>query len=422
MQKSKHTLITKPEIIDHFEHRLGRLIPLHPNFITLVKLFIVLPLLYLSLKQPGILYQGRALTLGIFVLFCLLDYLDGLVARAKELETRFGRVFDRISDLPLLIVLTLLCLEIVPKPLLFVKIGLDFLLLLQFYLNKGTQKNRIRTSINYALLAALLFLSQGWAKNFINLDFVNGLLFMSILFSAIFAIRNFNIIHRYYIADMLSFSNMACGGFSMYFAYLGRFDVSVLFLMLGAAFDGFDGAAARKWGGTRWGVYSDDVADGVNYGIAPGVALWLSQGTWEGAVLGFLFSFFTISRLVFFTLNKGESDPNFFQGVPSTAGGLIVLCSLVLFPDSHLLLGLFTGIACVQMVSFNTYYRHLGRAMGTRKKRYIYGVPALMILMIVGYFIWGVTVTVAILFAIVILYGFSPVFMQMKDVMKKKTP
>ncbi len=43
---------------------------------------------------------------------------------------------------------------------------------------------------------------------------------------------------------------------------------------MGCLFDGFDGAAARKWGGTRFGVYSDDIADGVNYGIAPGFALF----------------------------------------------------------------------------------------------------------------------------------------------------
>ena len=98
-------------------------------------------------------------------------------------------------------------------------------------------------------------------------------------------------------------------------------------------FDGFDGAAARKFGGTRWGVYSDDVADAVNYGIAPGVALYFVLGGIQGWVVGAFYGLFTISRLVFFTLNKKYSDPEYFSGVPSTMGALVVLCSILLFEN-----------------------------------------------------------------------------------------
>ncbi len=65
-----------------------------------------------------------------------------------------------------------------------------------------------------------------------------------------------------------------------------------------------------------------------------GVALFFIIGGWQGAVSGLLYSFFTISRLVFFTLNKAVSDPNFFCGVPSTIGGLMVLCALILFDEA----------------------------------------------------------------------------------------
>ena len=40
-----------------------------------------------------------------------------------------------------------------------------------------------------------------------------------------------------------------------------------------------------------------------------------------------------IARLVD-RLNKAEADPRFFSGVPSTVGGLVVLCALILFQSS----------------------------------------------------------------------------------------
>ena len=73
--------------------------------------------------------------------------------------------------------------------------------------------------------------------------------------------------------------NALCGVASIYFATQGRIETSLLLLLVGAAFDGLDGAAARKWGGTRFGVYSDDIADGINYAIAPGV---VDGEHWDG--------------------------------------------------------------------------------------------------------------------------------------------
>src|SRR5262245_7122958 len=116
-----------------------------------------------------------------------------------------------------------------------------------------------------------------------------------------------------FIADALSATNLACGIGSAACAIAGRFEVCLLLLIIGAICDGFDGMAARRWGGTRWGVLSDDIADGVNYGIAPGVALACAIHGPEGLLLGILFSVFTISRLVFFTLAKNVADPNFFS-------------------------------------------------------------------------------------------------------------
>ena len=63
-----------------------------------------------------------------------------------------------------------------------------------------------------------------------------------------------------------------------------------------------------------------------------------------GVVAGTLYAVFTISRLVFFTLDKDAADPNYFRGVPSTIGGVVTLCSIIVFRDSPGLLGIMVGI------------------------------------------------------------------------------
>jgi CDP-diacylglycerol--serine O-phosphatidyltransferase len=164
-----------------------------------------------------------------------------------------------------------------------------------------------------------------------------------------------------HIADLLSFANLAFGAVSIAWALRGHYLMSLLFVALGAICDGLDGAAARRWGGTRFGVLADDIADGVTYGIAPGVAIWSFFGGLEGIALGVVYALFTITRLVHFTLNKSTSDPRYFQGIPSTLGGIAVLCALVACAEHPLLAGVAVGAVCMKLVAFSTRYRHAGR-------------------------------------------------------------
>lgn len=226
-----------------------------------------------------------------------------------------------------------------------------------------------------------------------------------------------------YIADTLSAANLACGVLSMVFAAQGRFDISLFLLILGAGFDGFDGAAARRWGGTRWGVYSDDVADGVNYGLAPGVALYFALGGAVGLAIGIAYAVFTIGRLVFFTLDKDNSDPAQFAGVPSTFGGLIVLSAILLFPNEESLIGAMVGVACTLMVSFSTHYEHLGRQLGAalrERKRVLLGVPLTLAAMLSAALLWGIQVPVAALLVASVAYGFGPTAAAFVDALRRR--
>ncbi len=421
MSRSNKRMISKPAWIDRFEQKIAGKIPLHPNVLSSIKLFIITPLVLLSFKNVGIFPSSSGWLFFLVFCFFLLDYLDGIVARKLDKESTFGGIYDRITDYPLLFLISLQCLNVVPVSLIAAKLSLDSLLLVQFLMKRGGAENRIRTTISYTTLIALLFLSQGWSGRFITSEVVNALVLLNIAFNAIVGLYNARLFQLRFIADALSAVNLTCGLVSIWFAWHNALEISLLFLILGGIFDGFDGAAARKWGGTRWGVYSDDVADGVNYGIAPACAMFFTIGGWEGFVVGFLYGSFTISRLVYFTLNKQTSDANFFGGVPSPVGGLIAMCSLVLFREQPVLLGMLIGMACIQMVSFDIQYRHLVRAVATRKKRYIIGLPLYAIFLVLGAFVWGVHFSTLLLLLMGLGYGLLPSVLHLKQVLSKES-
>jgi CDP-diacylglycerol---serine O-phosphatidyltransferase len=403
-----HDDFHEPRWFAGLEARLAAKVPVPPNLLAVVKLAIVTPLLFAVLNNPEARLSGWSrLSFLLFSIFVLLDYLGGLFARRQGQDLAFGRVLDRITDYPLLFILAYFCLGILPAPLLGLKLLIDLLILALYFLGRGSAQNRLRNGVNYATLLAMLFICQGQGARVLTPEAVNFLLIANIVFNSTVALYNLNVLQKRFIGDSLSASNLLCGVFSMVFAARGKLEFSLLFLMLGAAFDGFDGAASRKFGGTRWGVYSDDVADAVNYGIAPGVALFLVLPGLQGWVLGPFYTVFTLSRLVFFTLNKSASDPNFFCGVPSTLGAIITLCSLILFPDYPALIGMMVGVACVLMVSFDTQYRHLGRALAAHRRAF-FGMPFLLIILIGGIKLFGTHPPVLLILLAALAYGFKP--------------
>ncbi len=400
-------LVTKPAFVEALEERIGRALPLHPHVLSAGKLLLVTPvLLYvLATAPPGPLKP--ALLVGLFMVFGLFDYLDGVVARAQDKESWFGRFWDRACDYPLLLGVSYFSADVIPTGLLLAKLALDGILLVLFLMDKGSTENRIRTTISVTTLFVLMLVSEDLGGRLITPRLVTQLLVVNILFNATVALYHLKVLQKRFIADALSFGNLVCGGFSMLAAARGRPDLSLLFLLVGGALDGVDGAAARRWGGTRFGVYSDDIADGVNYGIAPGVALYFGLEGATGAILGIFYAVFTISRLVFFTLHKEGADPNYFAGVPSTIGGIITLCALIAFPTEEAFVGFAVGLACLHMVSFETQHRHLGRALFEKPMRAAFALP-FVLLFLVGYRFWGPAPAALALLSVCLLYAFLP--------------
>jgi phosphatidylserine synthase len=355
-------IVPKPRWLGRVEALIGRAIPLHPNLVSALKLIVVLPLL-LGLRQVGVLPNLPTVVLPLFALFLMMDYLDGVVARQQRKATAFGRVFDRLTDLPLLVPVALFACDALPCLPVALKLGLDLALLVLFCLGRGPVENRVRTTFSYTTLLILLLVSQGWPPfgHAASTRLAVTVLWLNVAFSLFVVVTRLNLLRPRYLADALSALNLLSGVASIAAALRMRFDLSLLFLLVGVVCDGLDGAAARRWGGSRFGVYSDDIADGVSYGLAPGAALVCGVPGVAGWALGVTYALLTISRLVYFTLRKGADDPDCFSGMPSPAGAVIALCALILFIGAPALVGLLVGSACVLMVAFDLRFRHPGR-------------------------------------------------------------
>ena len=393
MNAAEHRLLFRVERLDRFEARLASLVPVHANVLSGFKLATTLALAFA-------LHHGAAVaSIAWFLLFSVLDYLDGVVARGRGQASAFGRVWDRITDAPMLLMLGAFCVDLVPLWLVIAKLGVDVLLLVLYVRGHGSTENRVRTIFSYSMLLSLLALSLGWP---VPVQLVYGLFALGITFSVLVAAYNTR-----RIADLLSFANLLCGLAIMAFAAMGQLHLSIACLLGSVIFDGLDGAAARRWGGSRFGVLADDIADGLSYGIAPGYAIAVSLPGVSGTIVGIGYALFVFSRLVFFTLNKAEDDPEHFRGAPSTLGAAITLCALQLFGGDPLTVGIFVGAAIVAMVSFDVRYRHLGRVLAAERWRLWLGLPIAGAFAF-GAWLAGINGAVIVLLVLTVGYGARP--------------
>ncbi len=138
---------------------------------------------------------------------------------------------------------------------------------------------------------------------------------------------------RYILPSVLTLIGVCLGISSIKFAMDGNFSLAVLFIVIAAILDGLDGRVARMIKGTsEFGKELDSLTDFVSFGIAPVfiVYFWeLNQFGRIGWLLVLLFSVCCVLRLARFNLTKFQENDewkmNFFQGIPSPAGGCLIL-------------------------------------------------------------------------------------------------
>jgi CDP-diacylglycerol--glycerol-3-phosphate 3-phosphatidyltransferase len=73
-----------------------------PNRISLLRLLLVAPFVFLLMKQQH-WPQARYAALGVFAVMAISDFLDGVLARALNARTRLGAILDPLADKVLII-------------------------------------------------------------------------------------------------------------------------------------------------------------------------------------------------------------------------------------------------------------------------------------------------------------------------------
>tara|TARA_B100000674_G_scaffold229334_1_gene188561 strand:+ start:122 stop:913 length:792 start_codon:yes stop_codon:yes gene_type:complete len=142
---------------------------------------------------------------------------------------------------------------------------------------------------------------------------------------------------RYLLPNIITLGGVCLGISSIKFSIDGNFSLAVTLILLAAILDALDGRIARLIKGTsEFGKELDSLTDFVSFGIAPVLILYF----WElntygklGWAIALIYSVCCVLRLARFNLTKIDNEQewknNFFEGVPSPAGGLLILMPLI---------------------------------------------------------------------------------------------
>jgi len=142
---------------------------------------------------------------------------------------------------------------------------------------------------------------------------------------------------RVILPNMLTLIGVCIGLTSIRFALSGEFHLAIIAIIFAALFDGLDGRIARLIKGTsKVGKELDSLTDMISFGVAPAFIMYF----WKlntlgrfGWLLCLVYVICVALRLARFNVNSSQEPSwkdNFFEGVPSPAGGILVLTPLIL--------------------------------------------------------------------------------------------
>ena len=142
---------------------------------------------------------------------------------------------------------------------------------------------------------------------------------------------------RIILPNMLTLIGVCIGLTSIRFALDGRFEFAIIAIIFAALIDGLDGRIARLIKGTsKVGKELDSLTDMISFGVAPAFIMYFWKlNTLErfGWLLCLIYVICVALRLARFNINSNQEaswQDNFFEGVPSPAGGILVLTPLII--------------------------------------------------------------------------------------------
>ena len=210
-----------------------------------------------------------------------------------------------------------------------------------------------------------------------------------------------------HIPNTLTCLNLISGCIATYWAFQGRFGLALLFIVIGAVFDFFDGMVARLLHvSSPIGKELDSLADDITFGFAPSAIVfsYLQPETELLPFLVFIMAAFSALRLAKFNLDERQTLG--FIGLPTPAnalfwGALIVgagdWMKTAPFIGAHLSLLIFAGVfvSCWLLIAEIPMFALKFKTWGWKgnEVKYVFLITCIPLLILLG--ISGLAVIIA---------------------------
>ena len=141
---------------------------------------------------------------------------------------------------------------------------------------------------------------------------------------------------RVILPNILTLVGVCIGLTSIKFAFDGKYELSVIAVIVAGVIDGLDGRIARLIKATsKVGKELDSLTDVISFGVAPAFIMYfwaLSEIGRLGWLISLIYVICVALRLARFNVSSGGEPSwkdNFSEGIPSPAGGILVLMPLI---------------------------------------------------------------------------------------------
>ncbi len=138
-----------------------------------------------------------------------------------------------------------------------------------------------------------------------------------------------------FIPNILTLTALCAGLSSVHFALKGKWETSVVLIFIAMVLDGMDGRIARLLNSTsKFGAELDSLADFCNFGIVPGLVIYIHSLQYLGRLgwpIVLMYSICMVLRLARFNTFLDQSpSTKYFVGVPAPFGALLALWPIIL--------------------------------------------------------------------------------------------
>ena len=416
---SKKKLSSRPQSIQHLA-----------NIVTATRIMGVGLIFWLT---PYVNNFWQIVTVLIFTLICLTDFLDGWIARKLGIVSDMGKILDPLADKILILVfLPLLEMRAISSFPVFIILAREFAIMaLRVVLAKegvimeAKLSGKIKTAITFPLcgiLFARVSVDQVpdlpgilvpfnqlalWVYSWPSIVF-DVLIWITVLVTVWSFLDYFGrFLWQQYVRKMgseerakislkvlipntFTMLNLMFGVIASLFAAFGQFHTAVLLVILGVLFDAIDGTLARELNAfSNWGANLDSKADFVSFGIAPAVVVYKIIDTYQlpynvgplsvaGLIFGALYYLSVRYRLKRF---NDTGHTSYFEGLPSPVGAcLVLLAGISTFLAQPIYFFAIIAAVCLLMIS-HIPYAHLEIAGRERFLRYL-KIPAFVFLIL----------------------------------------